>query len=118
MLILLGIQMSLGITFPKEKDDMSEVAVVIGTPMITGPATISAAIILGASDGVITTVVAGSAASFAGRFLPWYSPVTWIRYWHERDKDNVHYDGHHHDGVGIAVPADRDQQFQALNDSG
>ncbi len=62
VLILLGIQMSLGITFPKEKDDMSEVAVVIGTPMITGPATISAAIILGASDGVITTVVAGSAA--------------------------------------------------------
>src|SRR5208283_3595013 len=62
VLILLGIQMSLGITFPKEKDDMNEVAVVIGTPMITGPATISAAIILGASDGVMTTVVAGSAA--------------------------------------------------------
>ena len=61
-LILLGIQMSLGITFPKEKDDMSEVAVVIGTPMITGPATISTAIILGESYGVMTTVVAGSAA--------------------------------------------------------
>jgi multiple antibiotic resistance protein len=61
-LILLGIQMSLGITFQKEKDDISEVAVVIGTPMITGPATISTAIILGESYGVMTTVVAGSAA--------------------------------------------------------
>ena len=61
-LILLGIQMSLGISFPKEKEDVSEIAVVIGTPLITGPATIATAIILGESYGVITTVVAGSAA--------------------------------------------------------
>jgi multiple antibiotic resistance protein len=62
MLILLGIQMSLGITLPKDKEDVSEVAVVIGTPMITGPATISTAIILGDDIGVMTTVMAGSAA--------------------------------------------------------
>jgi multiple antibiotic resistance protein len=61
-LILLGIQMSTGISFPKEKEDVSDVAVVIGTPMITGPATIATAIILSDSYGIITTAVAGAAA--------------------------------------------------------
>jgi multiple antibiotic resistance protein len=62
VLILLGIQMGLGISFPKEKEDVSEIAVVIGTPMITGPATISTAIILADSYGVLTTSLAGAAA--------------------------------------------------------
>ncbi len=61
-LIILGIQMSLGIMFPKEKEDMSDLAVVIGTPMITGPATISTAIILSDSIGTFTTIVAGAVA--------------------------------------------------------
>jgi multiple antibiotic resistance protein len=62
VLILLGIQMGLGISFPKEKEDVSEIAVVIGTPMITGPATITTAIILADSYGVLTTSLAGAAA--------------------------------------------------------
>jgi multiple antibiotic resistance protein len=63
VLILLGIQMGLGISFPKESgDDISEIAVVIGTPLITGPATITTAIILSGEAGVLTTAVAGSAA--------------------------------------------------------
>jgi len=61
ILILLGIQMGLGISFPKEKEEVSEVAVVIGTPMICGPATITTAIILTGDVGVATTAVAGGA---------------------------------------------------------
>jgi multiple antibiotic resistance protein len=59
ILILLGIQMGLGISFPKEKEEVSEVAVVIGTPMICGPATITTAIILTGDAGIATTAIAG-----------------------------------------------------------
>lgn len=59
ILILLGIQMGLGISFPKEKGEVSEVAVVIGTPMICGPATITTAIILTGDVGIATTSIAG-----------------------------------------------------------
>src|SRR4030095_4204810 len=51
ILILLGVQMSLGITFPKEKEEISEIAVVIATPLISGPATITTAIILSGEAG-------------------------------------------------------------------
>lgn len=62
ILILLGIQMGLGISFPKEKESVSEIAVVIGTPLITGPATIATAVLLGSEAGIMTTVIAGTAA--------------------------------------------------------
>jgi len=60
ILILLGIQMGLGITLPRKKEDISEVAVVIGTPMICGPATISATIILAHEAGTVITALAGA----------------------------------------------------------
>lgn len=62
ILILLGIQMALGISFPKEKEEVSDIAVVIATPLITGPATITTAIILSSEAGLATTAIAGGAA--------------------------------------------------------
>lgn len=64
ILILMGVQLSLGISFPKEKDerDISEVAVVIGTPLISGPATITATILLVNDFGLTTTLIAGTTA--------------------------------------------------------
>ena len=62
ILILLGIQMSLGISFPKEKEEISEIAVVIATPLISGPATITTAIILSRESGITITVLAGAGA--------------------------------------------------------
>ena len=59
VLILLGVQLALGISFPKKDADISEIAVVIGTPLITGPATISATILLVNDLGLITTLTAG-----------------------------------------------------------
>lgn len=64
ILILLGVQMSLGISFPKEKEEVSEIAVVIGTPLISGPATITTAIILSKENGIPLTLIAGAAALF------------------------------------------------------
>ena len=62
ILILLGIQMGLGISFPKDKEEISEVAVVIGTPFITGPATITTTIILTSEIGAPVTAIAGGIA--------------------------------------------------------
>ncbi len=66
VLVLLGIQLSLGITFSKEKENehpnKSAIASVIGTPLITGPATISAAIILTSEFGRAVTAIAGVGA--------------------------------------------------------
>lgn len=63
VLTLLGIQMVLGISFKKEeRQDLSEIAVVIGTPIITGPATIATSIILLKEEGMISTLIAGTAA--------------------------------------------------------
>jgi len=62
MLILLGVQMGLGISLPKDKEEISEVAVVIGTPLISGPATITTTIILSSEQGVLMTSIAGAAA--------------------------------------------------------
>lgn len=70
ILILLGIQLSLGLHFPKDEDmgsggDGSAIASVIGTPLITGPATVSTAIILSGEMGQIVTAASGVAALFA-----------------------------------------------------
>jgi len=62
ILILLGIQMGLGISFPKDKEEISEVAVVIGTPFITGPATITTTILLSSDLGPLFTGIAGGLA--------------------------------------------------------
>jgi multiple antibiotic resistance protein len=66
VLMLLGVQLSLGISLPKSKEenphDLSAVASVIGTPLITGPATISAAVILTNEFGGVVTAVSGFAA--------------------------------------------------------
>ena len=68
VLLLLGIQYALGISLPKEKEDEGEahdgsaIAAVIGTPLITGPATISAAVILTNEFGREVTAIAGIAA--------------------------------------------------------
>jgi len=55
--------MVLGISFKKEeRQDLSEIAVVIGTPIITGPATIATSIILLKEEGMVSTLIAGTAA--------------------------------------------------------
>lgn len=58
ILILLGIQMSLGIFFHK-LENVSEAAVVIGTPLITGPATITTTMILVKDTGLLETLAGG-----------------------------------------------------------
>ena len=62
ILILLGVQMALGLTMPKEKNKISEVAVVIGTPLISGPATITTTIILVKEMTLSPVLVAGAFA--------------------------------------------------------
>lgn len=64
ILILMGVQLSLGISFPKDKNEdvVSEVAVVIGTPLISGPATITSTILLVNEFGLMVTLIAGVAA--------------------------------------------------------
>jgi multiple antibiotic resistance protein len=65
ILVLLGVQMALGISFPKDKEDEkdhSAIAVVIGTPLITGPAVITTSILLADKFGKETTAVSGAAA--------------------------------------------------------
>jgi len=62
ILVLLGIQMSLGLSLPKENGAVHEIAVIIGTPLITGPATITTTILLVKESGLITTLMAGSGA--------------------------------------------------------
>ncbi|MEM4272219.1 MAG: MarC family protein [Candidatus Bilamarchaeaceae archaeon] len=66
ILILLGIQLSMGIVFPKEKeeedDGISSLAVVIGTPLISGPAAITTTILLVNEFGLFVTLVAGTSS--------------------------------------------------------
>lgn len=59
ILVLLGVQLALGLSFPKKSDDISEVAVVIGTPLISGPAAITATILLVKDCGLAVTLSAG-----------------------------------------------------------
>jgi multiple antibiotic resistance protein len=65
ILVLLGIQLSLGVSFRKKEEeihDIGAIAAVIGTPLITGPATISAAILLTNEIGSMITAMAGITA--------------------------------------------------------
>ena len=91
ILVLLGVQLSLGLTFRKKESnddqrDTSAIASVIGTPLITGPATISATIMLANEFGRPVTAIAGIAALFviwimlmAGSMIYKYLGVTGIR---------------------------------------
>ncbi|MFH1445083.1 MAG: MarC family protein [Nanoarchaeota archaeon] len=63
ILIILGIQMVLGLSFNK-MDKASDIAIVIGTPLITGPAAIIATILLVRDVGLLTTMLAGTGALF------------------------------------------------------
>ncbi len=66
ILVLLGIQLSMGMTFKRKAEDdpheQGAIAAIIGTPLITGPATISAAIILTDEMGMGITAAAGAVA--------------------------------------------------------
>jgi multiple antibiotic resistance protein len=62
ILFILGIQMTLGLHMPKEGKDVSEIAVVIGTPIIAGPATITTTMILVKDIGLPITLIAGGSA--------------------------------------------------------
>ena len=61
ILVILGIQLALGITKPK-KENVSETAVVIGTPLISGPAVIMTTMILVKEIGIYSTLAAGIGA--------------------------------------------------------
>jgi len=58
ILLILGIEMVMGISFTKKRE-VSELAVVIGTPLISGPATIMTTIILAKSVGIVPTIIGG-----------------------------------------------------------
>jgi multiple antibiotic resistance protein len=62
ILVVLGIQMALGLSFPKENHDISEAAVVIGTPLISGPAAITTTMLLTKDIGLLATVASGCVA--------------------------------------------------------
>jgi len=64
ILIILGIQMVLGLSFSKI-DKASDISVIIGTPIISGPAVIMATVLMVETVGLATTLIAGSAALFA-----------------------------------------------------
>ncbi|MBN2127365.1 MAG: MarC family protein [Candidatus Diapherotrites archaeon] len=64
ILILLGIQMAMGFSFPKKEEKISEISVVIGTPLISGPATITTTILLVKESGLMITLGAGLIALF------------------------------------------------------
>ncbi|HIE56436.1 MAG TPA: MarC family protein [Chromatiaceae bacterium] len=66
ILVLLGIQLSMGMSFKRkaaeDPHEQGAIAAIIGTPLITGPATISAAIILTDEMGMAITAAAGAVA--------------------------------------------------------
>ncbi|MBU0898751.1 MAG: MarC family protein [Nanoarchaeota archaeon] len=61
ILVILGVQMVLGLSFNKI-DKASDISVIIGTPLITGPAVIMATILLVKGVGLVTTLFAGICA--------------------------------------------------------
>ncbi|MCX6768622.1 MAG: MarC family protein [Candidatus Micrarchaeota archaeon] len=76
ILILLGVQLALGITFQREKeeaDERSAIAVVIGTPLITGPAVIATSILLADKFGKETTAIAGLVALICMWLILWFA---------------------------------------------
>lgn len=61
LLAVMGIELVLGISFPREKDKIKRVppaALIIGTPLITGPGVITTTILLAGQYGAIVTAVA------------------------------------------------------------
>ncbi|MDP3742011.1 MAG: MarC family protein [Candidatus Micrarchaeota archaeon] len=61
LLGIMGLELVLGISFPREKDKIKRVppaALIIGTPLITGPGVITTAILLAGEYGALTTAIA------------------------------------------------------------
>lgn len=61
LLAVMGVELVLGISFPKEKDRIKRVppaALIIGTPLITGPGVITTTILLAGQYGAIVTAIA------------------------------------------------------------
>jgi len=81
VLVILGIQLSLGMSFKKKSaedpHDQGAIAAIIGTPLITGPATISAAIILSDEMGRAITGLAGVTALI----IAWVALAVGTRYY-------------------------------------
>ncbi len=61
ILTIMGIELVLNVSFPKEKGKSKKVspaAVVLGTPLLTGPGVITTAIILSGQYGILVTAIA------------------------------------------------------------
>ncbi len=61
LLAIMGVELVLGISFPREKDKIKRVppaALIIGTPLITGPGVITTTILLVGQYGMLTTAIA------------------------------------------------------------
>jgi len=60
VLVLLGVETVLGITFGthNKKSDINDVAILIATPLLTGPGLVSTLVILAADNGFPVTVAA------------------------------------------------------------
>lgn len=67
VLLILGVQGALGISFrqSRQSKDVHVAAVIIGTPLITGPGTITTIIVLVQRQGYLVTGIAGALALLA-----------------------------------------------------
>lgn len=74
LLFILGLQMSLGLTIGKEKEGPQSVAgVVIGTPILCGPGTITTVMLLSKQYGVIVVAISTALCLFASWIVLRYS---------------------------------------------
>lgn len=74
LLFLLGLQMALGITIGKEKEGpQSAAGVVIGTPILCGPGTITTVMLLSKQYGVIVVAISTGLCLFASWIVLRYS---------------------------------------------
>ncbi len=67
LLGIMGLELVLGLSFPREKDKIRKVppaALIIGMPLITGPGVITTAILLVGQYGAVVTAVAALLALF------------------------------------------------------
>ncbi|MBI4406611.1 MarC family protein [Candidatus Micrarchaeota archaeon] len=78
LLGIMGIELVLGISFPREKEKTRRVppaALIIGTPLITGPGVITTSILLASEYGQVATGVAAFLALLATWIVLRLSPV-------------------------------------------
>ncbi|MFH1246798.1 MAG: MarC family protein, partial [Candidatus Micrarchaeota archaeon] len=75
---IMGLELVLGISFPREKDVIKKVppaALIIGTPLITGPGVITTTILLSGQYGILITGVAAFLALVASWLVLRYSHI-------------------------------------------